>query len=89
MVDNTITKVSIQTTNQYGGIRFWELKCERKDSNFNRFNVTLGVMQTKGIAKTLNSTRKVENWLNTEEGLAWLNKSKQDYTRTAVGNFVI
>lgn len=88
MVDNTIIKVSIQTSNSYSGVKFWALKCERKDGNFNRFNLMVITMQDKGITKNLNGTRKVTEWINSKEGLAWINERKGEATSTGFGMFL-
>lgn len=45
-------------------------------------------MQEYGVAKTLNSTRKVTNWLNSEVGLAWVNERKEEATCTGIGMFL-
>lgn len=88
MVDSTIESVTIPTTNNYCGLRFWELKCVRKDGNFNRFNLKVSTMKEKGIAKTLNSKRKVFDWLNSEEGLSWINDRKDRCISTPLGFFL-
>lgn len=88
MVDKTIEIVSIKTANNYCGLRFWELECIRKDGNFNRFNLMLSTMQEYGVAKTLNSKRKVTDWLNSELGLVWLNERKEEATSTGLGMFL-
>lgn len=88
MIDTTIEKVTVVSTNNYCGLRFWELNCDRKDGNFNRFNLTVSTMKEKNVAKTLNSTRKVTDWLNSEEGLAWVNERKEVATSTGIGIFL-
>ena len=88
MIDNTIESVTIQTSNNYCGLRFWELHCMRVDGNINRFNLMVSTMQDMGIAKTLNSTRKVTDWLNSAEGLDWVNKRKEEVTSTGLGMFL-
>lgn len=88
MVDKTIESVTIQSTSNYFGLRFWELICNRKDGNFNRFNLMLSTMQEYGVAKTLNSKRKVTDWLNSEEGLVWVNQRIEKPTCTTFGMFL-
>lgn len=48
----------------------------------------VNMMQDMGITKTLNSTRKVMDWLNFEEGFKWINERKQDWTSPALGIFL-
>jgi len=88
LVDKTIESVIIQTSNNYCGLRFWELKCIRKDGKFNRFNLMVSTMQEYGVAKRLNSTRKVTDWLNSEVGLDWVNERKEEATSTGLGMFL-
>ncbi|WDV09371.1 hypothetical protein [Lysinibacillus irui] len=88
MIDKTIESVSIQTSNNYCGLRFWELRCLRKDGKYNIFNLMVSTMQEYGVAKTLNSTKKVTNWLNSEIGLAWVNERKEEATSTGIGLFL-
>jgi hypothetical protein len=88
MVDKTIESVSIQTSNNYCGLRFWEISCLRKDGKYNRFNIMMSTMQEYGVAKTLNSKRNVTDWLNSEVGLAWVNERKEKATSTGIGMFL-
>lgn len=88
MVDKTIVSVTIQATNNYCGLRFWELKCVRIDGNFNHFNLMVSTMQEFKVAKTLNSTRKVTDWLNSKVGLDWVNDRKEEATNTGLGIFL-
>lgn len=55
---------------------------------FNRLNLMVNMMQYMGITKTLNSTCKVTDWLNFEEGFKWINERKQDWTSPALGIFL-
>ncbi|MBX8946046.1 hypothetical protein [Lysinibacillus sp. K60] len=45
-------------------------------------------MQEYEVAKTLNSTKKVTDWLNSEVGLAWVNERKEEATSTGIGLFL-
>lgn len=87
-VDATIQEVRISTSNQIMGIKFWEIVCTRKDGKLNRFCIKLDDMKQRGIAKTMNSTKKVETWLNSDEGLQWLNEAKDRVTFTGFGDFL-
>jgi hypothetical protein len=54
------------------GVRFWEVEVEKGDRS-KRINVYLSDMKKRGVAKTLNATRKLDQWLNfTEEGQKFL-----------------
>lgn len=85
LIDNTIEQVEVVSKNRFFGLRYWELYCTRKDGKFNRFTLLVTVMEDMGHAKNLGSWRKVEKWLNTEEGLAWINERKGEARCTDFG----
>lgn len=53
------------------GVRFWEVEV-RLGARLHRVEVTLREMKRKGVTKNHNGFKKVEAWLNSAEGKAYL-----------------
>jgi hypothetical protein len=71
-VTKLITKAKIAAQIQWG-ISYWEVHgFDETDKLVKIFDVPLRVAQERGITKRLNGTKKMNEWLNSKEGLAYL-----------------
>lgn len=80
-------KYEIHFTNNVFGFKYWDGILNTEDRE-RVLCVKLEDMQALGVAKTLNSTRKVENWLNSYEGKKWINSRLDSVVVNSFGAFL-
>ncbi|MEX3623553.1 hypothetical protein [Viridibacillus arvi] len=77
----------IHTSNNYFGLKFWEGVLVDGESRHD-LCVKLSCMKELGVAKSMNSSRKVEEWLNSVEGRKWIDERLKVLTHTGIGSFL-
>lgn len=69
-----ITKAEIVAQVQWG-ISYWEVHARNNEGQVIRIiDFPLYVAKEKGITKRLNGSKKMNEWLNSKEGLKYLNE---------------
>lgn len=64
-------KAEVKFASSLSGFPFWEVEV-MVGSTCHRVDVGLGEMKRRGVAKSLNGSKKVEAWLNSVDGKKYL-----------------
>ena len=65
-------KAVVVASASYYGFKFFEVHLRSKDnSTLGIVNLTLSALKVKGIVSRLNSMKKLQIWLDTQEGLLY------------------
>lgn len=80
-------KFEVQDINNAFGVKYWGGVLIKEEQKI-YLAVKLSDMKELGVAKTMNSTNKVETWLNTPEGINWIERKLPTVTHTSFGSFL-
>lgn len=82
-------KVELDSINTIFGIKFWGIRVfDNEGKRLGGFNVRLSDMKELDVAKTMNSGKKVVQWLNGEVGQKWLSERIEKPSYTSLGAFL-
>ena len=81
--------VELDSINTVFGIKFWGIRVfDNEGERMGEFNVRLSDMKALDVAKTMNSGKKVVQWLNDDVGQKWLSERIKQPSYTALGAFL-
>jgi hypothetical protein len=71
-MDMTVTRARAVASANISGLRFFEVHLRNEENRcVGIVNMFLDSLKAKGVVKTLNGFKKLNAWLETEEGLAY------------------
>lgn len=85
---NEEINIIVLTKNNYFGLRFWEIKVTEKAKQPLHFCLELSVISELGVTKTINGVKKLETWLNSNEGISWIKECALNPFHSGIGTFL-
>lgn len=77
-----VKRLQVGCMNNIYGLKFYEIKAffdnEEGQEVYTRKEINFSAFKTLGVIKTFNSTKKLNDWLNTEDGRKFMVEKLND-----------